>query len=69
VAGYVHARGGSREERLLDIPNRVRDTVEFGVHHGAAVALMVAQVQLGHVLHHLVVLSEGQELANHDRSR
>jgi hypothetical protein len=24
---------------------------------------------LGHVLHHLVVLSEGQELANHDRSR
>jgi hypothetical protein len=27
---------------------------------------MVAQVRSGHVLHHLVGLSEGQELADHD---
>ena len=69
AAGYVHARGGSREEHLLDIPNRVRDAVEFGVHRGAAVALTVAHVRSGHVLHHLVGLPEGQELANHDGSR
>jgi hypothetical protein len=69
VVGYIHARGGSREERLLDIPNRIRDAVEFGVHHGAAVALTMAQVQSGHVLHHLVGLSASQELANHDGSR
>jgi hypothetical protein len=31
-------------------------------------ALAVAQVQSGHVLHHLVGLSEGQELADHDGS-
>ena len=69
VAGYVHARGESREERLLNIPNSIRDAVEFGVHRGAAVALTVAQVRSGHVLHHLVGLPEGQELANHDGSR
>jgi hypothetical protein len=69
VAGYIHARGGSREECLLDIPNRVRDAVEFGVHHGVAVALTVAQVWSGHMLHQSVGLPEGQELANHDGSR
>jgi hypothetical protein len=30
------------------------------------VALTVAQVRSGHVLHHLVRLLEGQELADHD---
>jgi hypothetical protein len=35
--------------------------MELGIHHGAAVALMVMQVRLGHVLHHLVGLSKGQE--------
>jgi hypothetical protein len=49
----------SQEERLLDIPKRVRDTVELGIHRGVAVALMVAQVHSGHVLHHLVGLPEG----------
>jgi hypothetical protein len=29
---------------------------------------MVVQVRSGHVLHHLVGLSEGQELADHDGS-
>jgi hypothetical protein len=41
VAGHVHARGAKREERLLDVPNRVRDVVELGIHHGAVVALTV----------------------------
>jgi hypothetical protein len=69
VAGYVHARVRKREEHHLDIPTRVQDAVEFGVHRGAAVAWMVAQVQSRHVLHYLVGLSEGQELADHDRPR
>jgi hypothetical protein len=59
LVGYVHARGGYREECLLDIPNRVQDAVELGIHRGAAVALMVEQVHSRHVLHHLVGLSEG----------
>jgi hypothetical protein len=59
----------NREEHLLDLPNRVRDAVELGIHRGATVALMVAQVRSGHVLHHLVGLLEGQELVDHDRSR
>jgi hypothetical protein len=69
TAGYVHDRNVNREERLLDIPNRVRDAVELGIHHGATVALTVAQVHSGHALHHLVRLLEGQELADHDGSR
>jgi hypothetical protein len=68
MTGYVHAHSGNREEHLLDIPNRVQDAVELGVHHGAAVALTVAQVRSGHVLHHLVGLPKGQELTDHDRS-
>jgi hypothetical protein len=59
AAGYVHARSANREERLLDLPNRVRDAVELGIHRGAVVALTVAQVRSGHVLHHLVGLPEG----------
>jgi hypothetical protein len=39
--------------------------VEFGVHRGATIALVVVQVRSGHVLHHLVGLPEGQELADH----
>jgi broad specificity phosphatase PhoE len=66
---YVHARGANREERLLDLPNRVRDMVELVIHRGAAVALTVAHVCSGHVLHHLVGLLEGEELANQDGSR
>jgi predicted NAD/FAD-binding protein len=43
--------------------------VELGIHRGVAVALAVAQVRSGHVLHHLVGLPEGQELADHDGSQ
>jgi hypothetical protein len=68
VVGYVHAHGANREERLLDLPNHVRDTVELDIHRGAVVALTVVQVHSGHVLHHLVRLLEGQELADHDGS-
>jgi hypothetical protein len=59
MVGYVHAHDGSWEECLLNIPNRVRDAVEFGVHYGAAVSLTVVQVRSGHILHHLVGLLEG----------
>jgi hypothetical protein len=52
----------------LDLPNGVQDAVELVIHRGVAVALMVAQVHSGHVLHHLVGLSKGQELADHDGS-
>jgi hypothetical protein len=69
ATGYVHTRGGRQEERLLDIPNCIWYVVEFGVHRGEAVALMVAQVWSGQALHHLVGLPEGQELAKHDGSQ
>jgi hypothetical protein len=42
AAGHVHARGVNWEKHLLDVPNRVRDVVELGIHHGAVVALTVA---------------------------
>jgi hypothetical protein len=59
----------NREECLLDLPNGIRDTVELSIHCGVAVALTVVQVRSGHVLHHLIGLPEGQELADHDGSR
>lgn len=42
AAGYVRARGEHLEEHLLDVPEHVRDAVEFDVHRGAAVALAIA---------------------------
>jgi hypothetical protein len=59
----------NREERLLDLPNRVWDTVELDIYCGTVVALMVAQVHSGHALHHLVGLPEDQEQADRDGSR
>jgi hypothetical protein len=58
AAKYVHARGANREERLLDLPNHVRDAVELSIHCGVAVALMLAHVHSGHVLHHIVELAD-----------
>ena len=36
--------------RLYDIPNRVREVALHGVHHGAAMALTVAQARSSHEL-------------------
>jgi hypothetical protein len=69
MVGYVHAHGVNREECLLDIPNHVRDAVELDIHRGVVVALLVVQVCSGHMLHHLVRILTGQELANHDGSK
>jgi hypothetical protein len=63
----VHARGEHLEECLLDIPKHVRDTVEYGVHHRAAVARATAQVWSGHELRFLVGFLEGEEAADHER--
>jgi hypothetical protein len=42
TAGYMRAWGECLEERLLDIPERVRDAVEYDIHHGAIIALVAA---------------------------
>jgi hypothetical protein len=60
VVVFIHARDVNQEERLLDLPNRVWDAVELGIHHGVAVALTVAQVRSGHMLHHLVGAFKGR---------
>ena len=36
--------------RLYDVPNRVREVALHGVHHGAAMALTVAQARSSHEL-------------------
>ena len=36
--------------RLYDVPNHVREVALHGVHHGAAMALAVAQARSGHEL-------------------
>jgi hypothetical protein len=68
MVGYVCAHSANWEKCILNLPNHVRDAVELGIHHGAVVALTVAQLCSGHALHHLVGLPEGQELAYHDGS-
>jgi hypothetical protein len=67
VAGYMHVRGERLEECLIDIPERVRDVVKYGVHCGAVVALVAAQVRSGHELRYLVGFPEGEGVADHDR--
>lgn len=44
----VNARGPLLADRLWDIPNRVREIACHGIHVGAATALSIVQVQLGH---------------------
>ena len=44
----MNARGNTIAARLEDIPNRVREVAEHGVHCGAAVALAIAQLESGH---------------------
>jgi hypothetical protein len=42
AVGYVCARVERLKECLLDIPERIRDAVEYGIHRGAAIALVEA---------------------------
>ena len=51
ASGALNARGDTLEVHLEDIPIRVREVVLHGVHHGAAVALVIAQMRSGHDLH------------------
>ena len=51
VADAVNAWGFLTAARLQDVPVRVREIALHNVHHGAAVALTAAQVQIGHELH------------------
>jgi hypothetical protein len=67
TTGYMHAWGECPDERLLDIPEHVRDVVEYGVHHGAIIALAAAHVRSGHELRYLVGFPEGEGVANHER--
>jgi hypothetical protein len=65
--GYVCARGERLKECLLDIPERIRDVVEYGIHRGAGVALVEAQVWWGHELYFLVGILKGEGAADHER--
>ena len=47
AAGSINARGVASAIRLHDIPNRVREVTLHGIHHGAATALVAAQVRSG----------------------
>jgi hypothetical protein len=67
TTGYMHAWGKRLGKCLLDIPKHVRDVVEYGVHRGAIVALVAAQVRSSHELHYLVGFPEGEGVTNHER--
>jgi hypothetical protein len=60
-------RGERLKERLLDVPEHVRDAMEYDVHRGAAVALMATQLQSGHELLFLIGFLEGERVAGHER--
>lgn len=61
---FIHARGGSYVEHLLDILDCVHDAMVFGIRRGAAEALTVMQAWSGRMLYHLVGLSAGQCLSD-----
>lgn len=52
---------------LLDIPNHVREAVEFGVHHGVAMALAIMQLHFGGNLRNTIGLLEGSMTEDLDR--
>lgn len=54
ATNYLRTRGGCRKERLLVIPSRVTDAMEFGIHRSAAVALTAGQVSSGYELRHFI---------------
>lgn len=57
---FVRARSRNRDLCLLDIPDHVREAVEFGVHRGMEVALAFAQLHFGGNLHSAIGPPEGQ---------
>ena len=50
AAGFVNARGAGPVIHLHDISDHVREVALHGVHHGAAMALVAAQVYSNHDL-------------------
>jgi hypothetical protein len=42
ATSYMRARVECLKERLLDIPECIKDAVEYGVHSGVTVTLVVA---------------------------
>lgn len=52
--------------RLLDIPNRVCEVVEFRVHRGAAVDLFIAQLHFNGNLRDVIDLPDGSMMADLD---
>ena len=50
AAGFVNAKGVVLVVCLYDVPNHVREVALHGVHHGAAMALVVVQARSGHEL-------------------
>ena len=55
AADAINARGSPIDARLQDILAHVHEIALHGVHHGAVVALTVAQVQTRHDLHAMEV--------------
>ena len=62
AAGFVNARGAVSVVCLYNVPNRVREVALHGVHHGAAMALAVAQTRSSHELR---LLPHGFPATNH----
>ena len=60
----INARGAVPVVFLHDIPNRAREIALHGVHHGAAVALAMAQVRSGCELR---LLPHGFPAADHPK--
>ena len=50
AAKALNTRGDLVVSHLQDIPMHVEEIALHGIHHGAAVALMIAQVNSGHEL-------------------
>lgn len=59
VTQSIRTRGATCVQRLLDIPSRVQNVVHLDIHHGAAIALAVAQFRIGVDLRALVIPSQG----------
>jgi hypothetical protein len=57
--GFLCTRGRDNDLRLLNIPNGVREAVEFGIHRGTIMVLVIVQLHTGSDLHNTIYQPTG----------
>jgi hypothetical protein len=64
--GFLCTQGRNHDLRLLNIPDGVHKAVEFGIHQGTVMVLVIVQLHNGSDLHSAISLPEGSSVEDLD---